>query len=171
MSEINRKTMVMTAGVLAFILCILVSFGCGKRYALNRLVLPQEPRVDTLVIRDTITSEKPIYKERRVAERVLVPVRDTIRITDTLYMYAAKEQVHWRDSLSDVYATGIGVRVDSVIHYVPTRVVTKERDVMVKVKPRWSIGVQAGYGAHFSNGQVLSAPYVGVGVQYNIFSW
>lgn len=169
MLEINRKTIVMTAGVLAFILCILVSFGCGKKYALNRLVLPQEPRVDTLLIRDTITSEKPIYLTRTRVDSIPYPVTDTMWKTDTIWL--EREQVVWQDSLSRVYASGVSVEIDSVSHFLTTTLVVEKRDVLVKVKPRWSIGVQAGYGAHFSNGQVLSAPYVGVGVQYNIFSW
>lgn len=142
----------------------------GKKYALNRLVLPQKERVDTLVIFDTIVAEKPILKEKRVVERILVPVTDTLRVRDTLYLYAEREQIHWKDSLSDVYASGIDVEVDSVLHYVPQRIITKERDVIVKVKPRWSLGIHAGYGIQVGD-QISHAPYVGVGLSYNLLSW
>ena len=152
-------------------LALILSFVAGQRDALNRLVLPQEERVDTLVIYDTIVSEMPVFKEKKVSEKVLVPVRDTIRVKDTLFVYAEREQIHWKDSLSDVYASGIDVNVDSVLHYIPTQVITKERDVIVKVKPKWSIGVHAGYGAFANNGQIATSPYVGVGVSYNLFSW
>lgn len=167
MSDI-KKILIASAII---IIALALSFVAGQRHALNRLVLPQKERVDTLVIYDTIVSEKPIYKEKRITERILVPVTDTIRVKDTLYLYAEREQIHWKDSLSDVYASGIDVNVDSVLHYIPTQVITKERDVIVKVKPKWSIGVHAGYGAFANNGQIATSPYVGVGVSYNLFSW
>lgn len=167
MSDI-KKILIASAVI---IIALALSFVAGQRNALNRLVLPQKERVDTLVIYDTIVSEKPIYKEKRITERILVPVTDTIRVKDTLYLYAEREQIHWKDSLSDVYASGIDVNVDSVLHYIPTQVITKERDVIVKVKPKWSIGVHAGYGAFANNGQISTSPYVGVGVSYNLFSW
>jgi outer membrane protein W len=77
----------------------------------------------------------------------------------------------WQDSLSRVYASGVSVEIDSVLHFVSTQVITKERDVIVKVKPKWSIGVHAGYGAFANNGQIATSPYIGVGVSYNLFSW
>ena len=167
MSDI-KKILIASAVI---IIALVLSFVAGQRDALNRLVLPQKERVDTLVIYDTIVSEKPIYKEKRITERILVPVTDTIRVKDTLYLYAEREQIHWKDSLSDVYASGIGVNVDSVRHYIPMQIITKEKDVIVKVKPKWSIGVHAGYGAFAKNGQISAAPYVGIGVSYNILSW
>lgn len=77
----------------------------------------------------------------------------------------------WQDSLSRVYASGVSVEIDSVMHFVSTKVIIKDRDVIVKIKPKWSIGVHAGYGASVNNGQVAPSPYVGIGVTYNLFSW
>lgn len=148
----------------------ILSFGWGKKYALNRLVEPQKERVDTLFIFDTIVAEKPIFKEKKVVEKELVHSTDTIRVRDTLYMVLEREQIHWKDSLSEVYASGIGVEIDSVRHYLPTKVITVETEKVVKVKPRWSLGVHAGYGVHVGS-QIQAAPYVGVGISYNIFSW
>lgn len=167
MSDI-KKILIASAVI---IVALALSFVAGQRDALNRLVLPQEPKVDTLFIYDTIVSEKPIYKEKRITERILVPVTDTIRVKDTLYLYAEREQIHWKDSLSDVYASGIDVNVDSVLHYVPMKVVTETTEIIIKMKPKWSIGVHAGYGAFANNGQIATYPYVGVGVSYNLFSW
>lgn len=167
MSDI-KKILIASAVI---IVALALSFVAGQRDALNRLVLPQEPKVDTLFIYDTIVSEKPIYKEKRITERILVPVTDTIRVKDTLYLYAEREQIHWKDSLSDVYASGIDVNVDSVLHYVPMKVVTETTEIIIKMKPKWSIGVHAGYGAFANNGQIATSPYIGVGVSYNLFSW
>ena len=152
-------------------LALILSFVAGQRDALNRLVLPQEPKVDTLFIRDTIMSNDPVYITKTKIDSIPypVPVRDTLWKTDTVWLQ--KEQVMWQDSLSRVYASGVSVEIDSVLHFVSTKIITKEKDVIVKVKPKWSIGVHAGYGAFAKNGQISAAPYVGVGVSYNILSW
>lgn len=163
-----KHTLIVSALVL---LALILSFVAGQRDALNRLVLPQEPKVDTLFIRDTIMSNDPVYITKTKIDSIPypVPVRDTLWKTDTVWLQ--KEQVMWQDSLSRVYASGVSVEIDSVLHFVSTKIITKERDVMIKVKPKWSIGVHAGYGAFAKNGQISAAPYVGVGVSYNILSW
>lgn len=122
-------------------------------------------RVDTLVIRDTVVSKEPIYVTRRIVDSVLVPVTDTMRVTDTLYVILEREQVMWEDSLARVYASGIRPQVDSVIHFREQVVITRE--IPVKVASRWGIGFQAGVGA----GKAGLTPYVGVGVSYNLLSW
>lgn len=154
-------------------LIVMIAFAAGQKHVINRLVLPQNERVDTLVIYETKLVEKPVFVEKKVVEKVSVPVpvSDTMMVHDTIYVYMDREQVHWQDSLSDVYASGYDVQVDSVRHNIQTQVITKERDVIVKVKPKWSVGVHAGYGAFANNGQISASPYIGVGVSYNLFSW
>lgn len=173
MSDNFKKMLVAVAGALAsLVVASVLSFIAGQRHAQKRLILPQKERVDTLVIYETKLVEKPVFVEKKVVEKVPVPVSvsDTMMVHDTIYVYMDREQVHWQDSLSDVYASGYDVQVDSVRHNIQTLVITKERDVIVKVKPRWSLGVHAGYGVHVGS-QIQAAPYVGVGVSYNIFSW
>ena len=168
MSDIFKKILIAGAVIVA---ALALSFMAGQRHAQKRLILPQKERVDTWVIYETKLVEKPVFVEKKVIEKVLVPVRVTIRVNDTLFVYAEREQIHWKDTLSDVYASGIEVNVDSVRHYIPMQVITKEKDVIVKVKPKWSIGVHAGYGAFAKNGQITTSPYIGVGVSYNLLSW
>lgn len=165
----NYKDMLLSVAKVALI--VVIAFSAGQRHAQKRLILPQKERVDTLFIRDTILSEIPVYVTRIKIDSIPypVPVTDTLWKTDTIWL--EREQVMWQDSLSKVYASGVSVKIDSVLHYVPTQVVTKERDVVVKVKPKWSIGVHAGYGAFAKNGQVYTSPYIGVGVSYNLLSW
>lgn len=164
----NYKDMLLSVAKVALI--VVIAFSAGQRHAQKRLILPQE-RVDTLFIRDTILSEIPVYVTRTKTDSIPypVPVTDTLWKTDTIWLQ--REQVMWQDSLSKVYASGVSVEIDSVLHFVPTQVISKERDVIVKVKPKWSIGVHAGYGVFAKNGQIATSPYVGVGVSYNILSW
>ena len=168
MSDNFKKILIAGASI---VVALAIAFIAGQRDALNRLVLPQEERVDTLFLFDTIVSENAVLKEKKVVETILVPVKDTIWLRDTLYIPVDREQLHWKDAYSEVYASGMAVEIDSVIHYLPVKVVTKERDVMVKVKPKWSIGVQAGYGAFPYDRQIVTSPYVGIGLSYNFLSW
>ena len=170
MSDNFKKILIAGAVMVA---ALAVSFVAGQRHAQKRLILPQKERVDTLFIYETKLVEKPVFVEKKVVEKVpvLVPVSDTMVVHDTIYVYMDREQVHWQDSMSDVYASGYDVQVDSVRYNIQTQVITKERDVIVKVKPKWSIGVHAGYGAFVKNGQIATSPYIGGGISYNFFSW
>ena len=110
--------------------------------------------------------------DRIKLQKVPVPVEktDTLKIHDTLFVYLQKEQVVWQDSLSRVYASGILPQIDSVQHYITERIVTKEVTIQVKKPCRWGIGVHAGYGVQLGD-PIRTAPYIGVGVSYNILSW
>lgn len=151
---------------LLFLLGIsVVSFIGGRKWSLKHDLRPIERVTDTIYHRDTITAYKPLYFERVKTDSVLVPVVDTLKLHDTLYVFLQRERVEWRDSLCAVYASGVQVQVDSVTHYL------SEREVIIREKvvgsPRWSLGVTGGYGVG-ANGLT---PYIGLGVTYNILSW
>ena len=156
--------------IVVFVMAMILSYLIGRRDGYNLAVGAQNERVDTLYIRDTITQYKPILEERVILKKVRVPVTDTLRIRDTLYISMDREQVVWQDSLSRVYASGISPQIDSVEHYITERIVTKEVTMQVKKPCRWGVGVQVGYGVQFGE-QVRTAPYIGVGVSYNLLSW
>lgn len=168
MSDNFKKILIAGAVIVA---ALALSFMAGQRHAQKRLILPQKERVDTLFIRDTIMSNDPVFITKTKIDSIPypVPVRDTLWKTDTIWLQ--REQVMWQDSLSRIYASGVSVEIDSVLHFISTQVITKERDVIVKVKPKWSVGVHAGYGAFANNGQISASPYIGVGLTYNLFSW
>lgn len=152
-------------------LLTIVGFILIGKYGLKSLdVVEVSELADTIYIRDTFTQYKPIFKERVVLKEVPIPVTDTLRIHDTLYVYLEREQVVWRDSLSRVYASGILPQIDSVQHFISERVVTRELTKVVKKPCRWGIGVHAGFGIQIGE-QVRTTPYIGVGVSYNILSW
>ena len=146
---------------------ILILFLFDRRIPRNAPQEPQSSRVDTLFIRDTIKVTEPVFVTRKVVDSVLVPVTDTIRLRDTLYVFLEREQIRWEDSLSVVYASGVRPEIDSVIHYAERMVIVKEIPVVRVKKTRWGVGIQAGAGATKDG----LTPYVGVGVSYNILSW
>ena len=146
---------------------ILILFLFDRKIPRNSPQEPQSVRADTLFIRDTIKVTEPVYVTRRMVDSVLVPVTDTIRLRDTLYVFLEREQIRWEDSLSVVYASGVRPEIDSVIHYAERMVIVKEIPVVRVKKTRWGVGIQAGAGATKDG----LTPYLGVGVSYSILSW
>lgn len=153
--------------LMGIVVAILIGFLVGRRCGRNAPGEHVSPRVDTLLIRDTFKVTEPKKETIKVVDSVLVPVTDTIRVTDTLYVILERQQVTWEDSLARVYASGIDPHVDSVIHFTGKMVITREIPVIEVKKTRWGLGVQAGVGA----GKDGLTPYLGVGVSYNLLSW
>ena len=150
---------------------VLIGFLIGQQHPQKSPVEPIKEKVDTLLIFDTITLTKPVFVEKIQLDSVYMPVTDTLWKHDTLYVYLEREQIQWQDSLCRVYASGINPQVDSVTHFVQETIITREIPVPVKVKSRWGLGIQVGYGAGINGKQVYLTPYVGVGISYNILSW
>lgn len=146
---------------------VIIGFLAGHRCSRNGPGTIIEHQVDTLLVRDTIKVTEPVSVTKWVVDSVLVPVHDTTRVRDTLYLLLEREQVIWDDSLSVVYASGINPQVDSVVHRTLQMIVTEKIPVVQVKKTRWGVGVQAGVSANKDG--IL--PYVGVGVSYNILSW
>ena len=159
----NRSFILCLLGVASAVFIGYMMGRCHKRGAEEAL----KPKVDTLVIHDTIKVTEAISVTKKVVDSIPYPVTDTIRMRDTLFVYLEREQIRWEDSLAVVYASGINPQVDSVIHYRDQMIITKEIPVIQVKKTRWGIGFQAGATADKSG----VIPYVGLGVSYNILSW
>jgi hypothetical protein len=168
-TDIIKRTMIAMAALIAV---VAIAYWAGRRSGFVRAIEDSHERVDTLVIRDTIMQYESIVEERVVLQKypVMVEKYDTIMRHDTIYLNMPREQVVWKDEYARVFASGIMPHVDSVQHFVTTRTITKEIPVKVVKKTRWGVGVQAGYGVMVGN-EVRLAPYVGVGISYNIVSW
>ena len=163
----NKKTTFLVNALLTLACVFLFGFIIGQKHPQKLPVEPIKTKVDTLVIRDTTMSYRAIYVDRVKLDSVLVPVLDTMMIHDTTFVYLEREKVTWRDSLCEVYASGIMASVDSVRHFQEYKYITIEKQVPVKVKSHWGIGINAGYGV----GKGGFTPYIGVGISYNILSW
>ena len=163
----NKKSTFLVNALLILACVFLFGFIIGQKHSQKLPVEPIKVKVDTLVIRDTTMSYRPIYVDRVKLDSVLVPVLDTMMIHDTTYVYLEREKVTWRDSLCEVYASGIMASVDSVRHFQEYKYITIETQVPVKVKSHWGLGVNAGYGV----GKGGLTPYVGIGISYNLLSW
>ena len=163
----NKKSTFLVNALLILACVFLFGFIIGQKHSQKLPVEPIKVKVDTLVIRDTTMSYRPIYVDRVKLDSVLVPVLDTMMIHDTTFVYLEREKVTWRDSLCEVYASGIMASVDSVRHFQEYKYITIETQVPVKVRSHWGLGVNAGYGV----GKGGLTPYVGIGISYNLLSW
>ena len=161
----NRYEKVVT--ILCVIMLILIGILIGQKHRQKTPLEPNEIKVDTLIVRDTIMQYKPIFVDKIKVDSVLIPIKDTIVIRDSVYIYMDREKITWRDSLCEVYASGIMPQVDSVRHFTEYKYVTIETAIPVKEKSHWGLGINAGYGV----GQGGLTPYIGIGVSYNILSW
>ena len=133
-------------------------------------VRPRQPetvvieRIDTLVVRDTITAYKPVPFNVYVVDTVWyeVPVYGG---RDTVYLPLPREVKEYQDSSYRAVVSGIRPSLDTIDVYQRTVTISKTETVVLEPSP-WSIGIQAGYGASKEG----LTPYLGVGVQYRIWS-
>ena len=140
-------------------------FFCG-RYS----YLPPEPlsaKSDTITLRDTIKVAEP--KLERVINTKLIPY--PVAMFDTVHdtIFLPREVKSYRDSTYFAIVSGIDPELEYIETYnlvstITNNIVT-EKPIMIK--PKWSLGFQAGMG---TNVHGLS-PYIGIGIQYNLLSW
>lgn len=164
-----KKNIVILA-IVGAVICIL-GYYMGQKTGRNAQICNFPAKTDTLIVRDTIMTEKPVYLTKRTIDTLLVPyhLRDTTKMVerDTVYIPLPREQVTWQDEWAKVYASGIYPQIDSVQHFITEKTIV--RNVVKKTK--WSIGVQAGYGFALQDKAIRQTPYIGLGVQYNLLSW
>lgn len=133
-----------------------------------------EHKANTVRIRDTIRIPHPVPVTSRIVDSipVPVPVTDTLWLHDTLYVNLPREQRTYTDSTYTAWISGYRPQLDSIQIYPQTTTITKTTTITHKPKkPLFSIGIQAGYGVNITDNQVRSAPYVGIGISYQILSW
>lgn len=150
---------------------VLLAFVLGRHWPIKPPISPIEEKSDTFFVHDTFTQYKPKYITHTKLDTVPYPVTDTLRLHDTLFVLLEREQVEWEDSLVRVYASGVRPEIDSVVHFTSQMVIDNTKVVERIRKTRWGVGVQVGGGVVVANGKVTAAPYVGVGISYNIVAW
>lgn len=150
-----------------FLVCLFLAFSMGRISAPKEVVKAEKVRVDTLLVRDTITREMPVYRTNIVRDTITLFVHDTIPV------YLPREVKIYEDSLYRAEVSGVFPSLDRIDIYQRKEIVTieVEKQVAVPVRQRWGIGIQAGYGAYLYEQTIRTAPYIGVGLTYNIISW
>lgn len=128
---------------------------------------PAEERIhDTIYIRVPIPAPSVPGSEENVPESPgsVPPVEDSVVYVPVILEEKVYEDSSYRAVVSGPAIAGYGPRLDSISTYNKTVTVYQTKTVYVEPS-RWSIGIQAGYGA--SKDGLTS--YVGIGVQYALW--
>ena len=121
---------------------------------------------DTLVLTDTIVKMQPKPYKVTIIDTIYLlqqPQRPQQPQIDTLI----RQEVTYKDSTYTAVVGGIEPYLKSIEIYPKTIYVNNNTTTTIKVRSRFGLGVQAGYGLSRNGLQ----PYVGVGVQYNLIQW
>ena len=126
---------------------------------------------DTLVLTDTIIKFNPKPYKVTIIDTIYLPQQPQQPQQDTLKQpqqdTLIRKEVTYKDSTYTAVVGGIEPYLKSIEIYPKTIYVNNNTTTTIKVRSRFGLGVQAGYG-YGRNGL---QPYIGVGVQYNFFQW
>ena len=187
----NSEQKAILAGLIAALVCFLAGGWFGYSWGTTRAQKGQEQQADTTSVEtqlDTTTTQRPKvdtvtlvkWKTKYLPLPPADPEDEPMDTIDNPYDNppdsAAVEipisrYVAEQDSLYRVVATGYDVDFEEITVYPRTTTITLTRTVGVPKANRWGIGVQAGYGATLQDNTVKLAPYIGVGISYNIITW
>ena len=121
---------------------------------------------DTLVLTDTIVKMQPKPYKVTIIDTIYLPQQPQ-KPQKPQYDTLIRQEITYKDSTYTAVVGGIEPYLKSIEIYPKTIYVNNNTTTTIKVRSRFGLGVQAGYG-YGRNGL---QPYVGVGVQYNFFQW
>lgn len=150
---------------------LFVAFKTGQKYPLKLDSAGLNVKVDTLIQRDTIRLEKPVFVTKYVDRVQLVKVTDTIRLKDTLYVAMEREVKGYEGKDYKAQVSGIDPCLDWIEVFPKT--ITIQQQVQVPSPQRWKRigwGVSAGPGVFWQPGMDNVTPGVGivVGLRVNL---
>ena len=162
---------------IVFCFCILIALMTYDFYLTHKLI--KQTKTEIVEIHDTLVKtrvdsffiQSPIvYKVDTLkvhTEQVWSPqIHDTVQVE---LPYISKE---YRDSTYRAWVSGYkDVNLDSIRVFQHNKIIEiNNTKYVTKYKNKhWHIGPSVGVGYDFTNNRV--APYLGVSVQYSIFSW
>lgn len=119
-----------------------------------------KPKVVEVIRCDTIRLRTPVYVRSTVKDFVLVPVRDTVRVRDTMWTVVPRTERVYEDSTYRAVVSGYDPRLEQLDIYRrnATQVVTLTQ---VERQPRLGFGIAAGPSVLIDVG---GAPRFGFGV-------
>ena len=155
-------------GVIAgLVICILNGWASCHRTTDKEVITI----TDTLVLTDTIIKMQPKPYKVTIIDTIYLPQQPQQPQQDTLKQpqidTLIRQEVIYKDSTYTAVVGGIEPYLKSIEIYPKTIYVNNNTTTTIKVRSRFGLGVQAGYGLSRNGLQ----PYVGIGVQYNFMQW
>lgn len=165
-------------GTIRRLIIFLAGAAVGLAAAVFFLREIRSPEVVRHVFRDTVRVPAPVARDSVVIRyrRVTLPTspggQDPGRPADSAEVEIPITQTVYRDSDYTAYVSGYAARLDSLTLTRRREVLTVTREVTRPPgrRKRWGIGIQVGAGLSPS-GRPDFAPYVGIGVSYNLFTF
>ncbi len=122
---------------------------------------------DTIPVYDTITHRVTIPRDSVVLryETVRLPIVDTVRVCDSVFVSVPITQKHYRGDDYEAWVSGFCTRLDS-IRLFPKRYYLKPKETKPK---RWVLSTGVSVGWNPSTKQF--EPVVGLSVGWKIWEW
>lgn len=137
------KTMKIHHIIIALIVGMVLGWLCRHTNAPERVV---EVQKDTVVRYDTIRIYEPSETRYEIlTERILVPICDTIKVRDTLYLQLERERKSYKDKDFYVEISGYKPELDYIEVYPRYTTVTKTERVKYHPVNRLSAGAEVSY--------------------------
>ena len=109
-------------------LIAIVAIGVATGSLFN-VIFPKKAKVtektDTLYVYKTVTIEKPVLKETKVVDTILVAIRDTVVKNDTTYIALPRESKTYGDDRFTAVVSGYKPSLDRLDIYIESQTVTK----------------------------------------------
>lgn len=109
-------------------LIAIVAIGVAAGSLFN-VIFPKKAKVtektDTLYVYKTVTIEKPVLKETKVVDTILVAIRDTVVKNDTTYIALPRESKTYGDDRFTAVVSGYKPSLDRLDIYIERQTVTK----------------------------------------------
>ena len=162
---------------IAFCFCILIGLMTYDFYLTHKLI--KQTKAEIVEIHDTIvkTRTDSFFIQSPIVYKV-----DTLKVrTESVWSQQIEDSVQvelpyirkeYRDSTYRAWVSGYqDVNLDSIRVFQHNKIVQINNNIeRIKYKNKhWHIGPSVGVGYDFTNNRVV--PYLGVSVQYSIFSW
>mgnify|MGYP003550130442 FL=1 len=150
-------------GVIAGIVICLLNGWVSCHHTTDKKVITI---TDTLVLTDTIIKFQPKPYKVTIIDTIYIPQQPQQPQQpqiDTLI----RQEVIYKDSTYMAVVGGIEPYLKSIEIYPKTIYVNNNTTTTIKVRSRFGLGLQAGYGLGRNGLQA----YVGIGVQYNFMQW
>lgn len=134
-----RKNIVIAVSIL--LVGIVVGLLCRPKGCPDTTIIQR----DTTYVRDTHTVEKPVPVAKVVKDTMLLVVKDTIRIKDTLYITLPRETKTYKGEEYCAEISGYKPSLDRIEVYPKTEIITETRREVVRQKNYLSAGTEVGY--------------------------
>lgn len=131
----------------------------------------EEPKADTLIVRDTITVEFPVPILTTITDTILVAYPDIVIIHDTTFVQLPRERKEYSGKDYRAVVSGFQPSLDLIQVFPETKVVTQTISVPSRNRSHWALSIQAGYGITLQNNRITPLPYIGAGISYNLIEW